>query len=174
MTGLKLLMAVSLLTGVVAEQCDLGSLDVAEFADTVTVTNVSTAGQAFVVVQFDNSKTAWHLAAGTSRTATGLLVTKYTVFVGAPNSSRWNTYRERLVEARDELRDLTLKPSASGDEVANAAAQLLVVVGTLQQIGSDDSTQSCSGIIESGVAYHVSVEYQKTQGGDGLWVLDCA
>lgn len=48
-----------------------------------------------------------------------------------------------------------------------------VVVGTLQQIKNDNFTQTCTGTIDPGVANHASVEFQKTTGDDGLWVLDC-
>lgn len=173
MTGLKFLLVFGLLNGLIFEKCDLGELDIEEFADKVTVTNVSTGWPATVLVEFDHSRVGWRVPGGQSRTASGLLATTWSVNVIAPASSRWQSYRERLQQARDELVALTLDPLSEGDQVTDAAAGLLTVVGALEQLGDSDFVQSCAGKIEPGVEVHVTIDSTKASDGTRLWVLDC-
>jgi hypothetical protein len=173
MMGSKLLLIVSLLTGVFAEECDITAADIESFAEKVTVTNASPGSTASVIVTFDHGEQAWRMPGGQSRTASSLLAATYSVSVIGPESSRWMSYREQLEQARDELVKLSLSPDASGDHVTNAAAGLVDVVGALSQLGQTDFIQECSGKIESGVEVHATVTSTRASDGTRLWVLDC-
>lgn len=171
MNGAKALIVFTLLTGIFAEQCDLKELDVEAFAEQVIVTNVTKGSSASVLVFFDHSETSFRVSGGSSRTASGLLATEYRVSVIAPTSSRWNKYRDRLKEARDNLVELSLNTNRPPDEVAATADSLLTVVAALGQISTNEVTQTCSGKIEPGAAVHVTLEAKLE--GDWLWILDC-
>jgi hypothetical protein len=173
MTGFKLLLVFSLLSGVFAEQCDITAEDIESFAEKVTVTNASDGRTATVLVTFDHSRTGWRIPGGQSNTVSGLLATTYSISVAAPESSRWVSYREQLVQARDELVALSLTPDASGANVIEAAAGLGDVVGALDQLGDTDFLQSCSGKFEPGVEIHATVTSTNATDGTRLWVLDC-
>lgn len=173
MTGPKLLLVVSLLTGVFAEECDITAADIESFAEKVTITNASPGWTATMMVTFDHGRRSWRVPGGQSRTASSLLATTYSVSVLAPASSRWSSYRERLEQARDELVKLSLTPDESGSAVADAAAGLVDVVGALGQLGETDFIQECSGTIEPGVEVHATVTSTNASDGTRLWVLDC-
>jgi hypothetical protein len=169
--GPKALVVFTLLTGIFAEQCDLKELDIEAFAEQVIVTNVSTGSTASVLVFFNHSETSFRVPGGSSRTASGLLATEYRVSVIAPTSSRWNTYRERLKEAREDLIELSLNTNRPPDEVAATADTLLTVVAALGQVSTNEVTQTCAGTIEPGVPVNVTIE-ARYEGG-WIWVLDC-
>ncbi len=173
MLSTKLLIAFALLTGIFVEQCDLGGLNVAEVADNVIVTNTSSGGDALVMVTFNHNEVSWHLPAGTSKTASGLAATKYSVSVIAPTSGMWLNYEERLQMARDDLVALTLDPTAKPEAVANALAQLPQLVEALRQLRGSKFLQTCTAKIRTGVEGHATVEYTKAADGIGFWVLDC-
>lgn len=173
MTGSKLLLIVSLMTGVFAEQCDITAADIESFAEKVTVTNTSPGSIVTVIVTFDHGERSWRVPGGQSRTASSLLAATYSVSVIGPESSRWMSYREQLEQARDELVKLSLTPDASGGNVTIAAAGLMDVVGALEQLGETDFIQDCSGTIEPGVEVHATVTSTNASDGTRLWVLDC-
>lgn len=173
MTGLKLILVFSLLSGVFAEQCTITAEDIESFAEKVTVTNTSTGWSATVIVTFDHSQSGWRIAGGQSRTASGLLATTYAVRILAPASSMWASYRRRLEDARDELVALSLTPDDSGANVVDAAAGLDEVVGALAQLGETDFVQTCSGTFEPGVEVHATISSTNLADGTRLWVLDC-
>jgi hypothetical protein len=174
MTGSKLLLIVTLLTGVFAEECDITASDIEAFADKVTVTNASTDSDALVSVALDHSHVTWYLPPGDSHTATGFLSTKFSVYLMAPASSRYAGYRQQLQDARNTLQNLTIEPAASPEQVSAAATDLLLVVSAQEQLGEEsDDVQTCSGAIESGVDVHATVTSSKTSTGLEVWALDC-
>jgi hypothetical protein len=175
MTGSKLLLIVSLLTGVFAEECDLTAADIEAFSDKVTVTNASATGDdALVGVALDHSHVTWYLQPGGSHTATGFLSTRYTVFLMASTSAKYVGYRHMLQDARNTLQNLSIEPGASPEQISEAATDLLVVVAAQEQLSDEsDDLQSCSGAIESGVDVHATVTSTKTSAGVAVWALDC-
>ncbi len=174
MLSTKLLIVFALLTGIFVDQCDLGDLNIAEVADKVVVTNASSGGDALVMVAFNHNEVSWHVPAGTSKTASGLAATKYTVSVLAPSSSMWVNYQERLEMARDDLVAITLDPTAKPEAIADAAAQLPLVVEALRQLRGSKVVQSCAAKIATGVPGRATVEYTKAADGIGFWTLDCS
>jgi len=170
---MRLLLAFGLLTGIFVDKCDLGDININDFAETVTVTNTSSGGDALVLVDFDHNQVAWHVPAGTSKTASGLAATTYTMSVLPPSSSMWVSYGDRLRMARDDLVALTLDPAAKPEAVADAAAQLPLIVAALQQLQGTENVQSCSADIQSTVAGHATLEFTTSADGTGFWVLDC-
>lgn len=171
MNGAKALIVFTLLTGIFAEQCDLKDLEIAEFSEHVTVTNVSPGTTALVWVKFNHGRTMFNIPGGTSRTAKGLLATQYDVYVLAPDAFGATLYRERLKEARDRLVMLSLDTDRPPEQVAAIAESLLTVVSALDQLSPDERTQTCSGKIEAGVDVHVTVEARDE--AEELWVLSC-
>jgi hypothetical protein len=169
MTGFKLLLVFSLLSGIFAEQCDITAADIEAFADKVTVTNVSDR-PAGVMVVFDHSKTARIVPAGSSITATSLLATTFTVM--APETSTFYGYQHRLEAARDNLRELALGSSATPDQAFDAAADLLLVVDAMKDLEANGAV-SCTGPIELGVDNHVTVQVTTTADGTSLWSVVC-
>lgn len=173
MLSMKLLLAFGVLSGIFVDKCNLGDLNVAEVANKVIVTNASSGGDAFVEVSFDHNDVSWHVPAGASKTASGLAATKYAVHVLAPTSEMWLSYEDRLKLIRDELVEVSLDPATPPDKVLEAAAQLPSVVEALQQLQGSKFVQSCSGVIQSGVESHATVQFTKSEDGIGFWVLDC-
>jgi hypothetical protein len=172
MLSMKLLLAFGLLTGIFVDKCDLGDFNVEEFADKVTVTNISTGGDAFVAVKTNHAQANMELSAGKSGTAIFLAATKYTVKV-VGRGDDLDHYKNRLLELRSHLLDLTLSSKASPDEVATAATELTLVQSALEQMIDSNVVQSCSGALVSGVTSQVTVKWTETTDGTGLWVLDC-
>src|SRR6266545_291813 len=110
MFSMKLLLAFSVLTGIVAEECtaDLG-LD--DFTDKVVVTNTGGADggtDAFVAVGFEHGRVTLVVPPGKTRTAVGIASTQYTVIVGAAKSPSRETHRRQLLDMRDQLMDLSV------------------------------------------------------------------
>jgi hypothetical protein len=174
MTGSKLLLVVSLLTGVFAEECDLTAADIELFYDRVTVTNASTESGALIGVALDHSRATWFLPAGKARTASGLLSTKYSIFVLGPKGSRAMGYRQQLDDVRNTLQNLSIDPGAAPEQVSAAATDLLVVVAAQEQLtDSSDDVQTCSGTIESGIDIQATVTSTTTSTGVEVWALDC-
>jgi len=174
MFSMKLLLTFSLLTGVVAEECTLGDLGVADFSDKVTVTNASEGADAFVAVKFNHGQITMYVPAGKSRTAIALASTKYTARITEPLSREHGAYRSRLLWLRDRLIELTMAPgSATPDEVADAWTELSLVQATLEQLEGEGKVQSCSGSLKTDVTSQVTVKRAETSDGGALWVLDC-
>jgi hypothetical protein len=175
MLSMKLLLAFGLLTGIFVEQCDLGDLDVAEFADKITVTNLSEEADAFVGVVTNHGQVNMGLSAGKSRTAIALAATRYTVkVVGHTNVDVDLTfYRDQLLTLRSRLEDLTLASTTSPDVVAAAAYELTLVQSALEQMYGSSTVQSCSGKLVSGKTSQVTVKWNATTDDVGFWVLDC-
>ena len=137
-----------------------------------TVTNISAPADATVEVKFNHGQVNIGISAGKSGTVIALAATRYTVQVVA-HADDLDHYRDRLLELRSHLRDLTLSSKASLDEVATAATDLLLVQSALEQMQDSASVQSCSGAFVSGVTSQVTVNWTSTADGVGLWVLDC-
>jgi hypothetical protein len=173
-TGSKLLLILSLLTGLIAEQCDITSADIEAFYEKVTVTNTSTESYVFVGAVLDHSKFSWSIPAGVSRTASGVLATNFTVHVMAPSVGMYVSYRQLLQDTRNTLVNLSLDPSSSPDQVAAAAADLLVVVAAQEQLGVEsDDVQSCSGTIKPSVESQATIGYTRTTDGAEVWSVAC-
>ena len=170
MIGSKLLLVFGLLSGVFAEQCDIGDFAIDDFSNHVVVTNISSTVDAFAAVKTNHGQVTMALEAGKSRTAIFLAATKYTVNVGGQGSSDWINYKDTLLRLRDQLQDLTLSSKASPDQVANAATDLTLVQSALEQLHGSNVLQSCGGDLVSRVTSQVTVRYAN---GPGLWVLDC-
>lgn len=172
MLSMKLLLAVSVMTGIFVAGCDLG-FGLEEFADKVTVSNIGSTADAFVAVKFDHGQVSMGIEAGKSRTAIALASTKYIVKVVGRGDRDWVTYKDTLLRLRDQLQDLTLSSKASQDQVANAVMELTLVQSALEQMNGSTVLQSCSGALVSGVTSQVTVKWTETTDGTGLWVLDC-
>jgi hypothetical protein len=173
MLSLKLLLAVSVMTGLFADQCGLGDLGVEDFADKVTVSNIGPTSDAFVSVKFNHGQVSMGIEAGKSRTAIALAATKYTVKVLGRGDSYWVTYKDTLLRLREQLQELTLSSNATPDQIANAATELTLVLSALEQMNGSAVLQSCSGKLVSGVTSQVTVKWTTTADGTGLWVLVC-
>lgn len=173
MLSLKLLLAVSVMTGLFADECTLGDLGVEEFADKVTVSNIGSTGDAFVAVKFNHGQVSMAIEAGKSRTAIALAATRYTVKVVGRGDRDWVTYKDTLLRLREQLQELTLSSTAAPDQVMNAATELTLVLSALEQMNGSAILQSCSGALASGVTSQVTVRWTQTTDGAGLWVLDC-
>lgn len=173
MLALKLLLAVSVTSGLFADSCGLGDLGVEEFADKVTVTNIGSSADAIVAVKFNHGQVSMAIEAGKSRTAIALAATKYTVKVVGRGDRDWVTYKDTLLRLRERLQELTLSSKASPDQVVDAATELTLVQSALEQMNGSEILQSCSGKLVSGVTSQVTVNWTETTDGAGLWVLDC-
>lgn len=173
MTGFRLLLVFSLLTGLAAQECEISAEDIESFYDRVLVTNASTE-LVWVSVMLDHSETALLIGPGKSKTATGVLSSSYSVTVVSRLSNGAETYRQRLEAARDDLVELTLDSRPRPGQIEAAATDLALVVDALAQIeGDGDGKQSCSGTIETGVDAHVTVALQTTVTGTESWSIDC-
>jgi hypothetical protein len=169
MTGFKLLLVFSLLSGVFAEQCDITAADMEAFADKVTVTNVSDRA-AWVTVAFDRSSSTRGVRAGQTITATSFLSTTFSVTT--PDASTFNGYQRRLEEARDTLSGLALGYEATPDQAFAAAVDLLLVVDAMKDLEAT-GTVGCSGQLEPGVEIHATVQVTTTMDGTTLWSVAC-
>jgi hypothetical protein len=175
MLSVKLLLAFGLMTGIVAQQCDVGDLGVADFSDKITVTNLSAGADAFVGVKTNHGQINFGISAGKARTAIALAATTYSVKVVGHTSVDVDLdyYKAQLVSLRSLLQDLTLDSSAPPDQLALALEQLTLVQSALQQMNGSTTVQSCSGKLVSGVTTQVTVKWTEGVDGTGFWVLDC-
>lgn len=175
MLSVKVLLAFGLLTGIFVEQCDVGDLVVEDFADTITVTNLSAEADAFVAVKTNHGQVSMGIAAGKARTASVLLATKYTVkVVGHTHADvDLDAYKAQLLSLRSLLQDLTLDSSAPPDQLVLALEQLTQVQSALAQMNGSTTVQSCGGRLVSGVTTQVTVTWTEGVDGTGFWVLDC-
>ncbi len=171
MLSMKLLLAFGLVTGIFVDKCDLNAADFQEFADKVTVTNLSSDAEAYVAVKTRHGQVTMGLPAGKSGTAALLAATTYSVKV--VGHSEWGTYKYHLQGLRSQLEDITLSSKSTPDEIATAAADLSLVQAALEQMVGSDKVQSCGGKLVSGVTSQVTVKWTVTADGTPFWVLDC-
>ena len=110
MLSMKLLLAFGLLTGIVAQQCEMGDLGITDFSDKITVTNLSSGADAFVGVKTNHGQINFGIPAGKARTAIALEATTYTVkVVGHTHVDvDLDAYKGQLLSLRSLLQDLTL------------------------------------------------------------------
>lgn len=172
MIGSQALLVFGLLTGIVAEQCDLGEFTIDDFRNNVVVTNASENEGALVLVTFDRGEGEVYLGAGKSATFQTLVATKYRITVILPDTPSGLTYEDSLLNLRDLLQDLSLDSSAPADAVADVLTQLFLVQSAIQQLKYED-TQSCGNKIGDGVDSRATLTWTETIDGSGLWVLDC-
>lgn len=171
MLTMKLLVAFALLTGIFVDQCDLKDVGIMDFADKVTVTNLSSEADAFVAVKSRHAQVTMDLPAGKSGTVELLAATTYTIKVAG--HTEWGTYKDHLLGLRSQLEDITVSSKATPDEIATAWTQLSLVQGALAQMVGSDKVQSCSGKLVSGVTSRATVQRTVTADGAPFWVLDC-
>ena len=169
----KFLVVFTLLTGIFAQECSMGDLGVADFADKVTVTNTSEVAGAFVAVKFNHSQVTMYVEAGTSRTAIGLASTKYTAKVTNPGTGDYGTYRTTLLDLREQLLDISTSGQASPSVLIDVWTELTYVQAALDQMTGSDTIQSCGGKLKTDVAGQVTVEWHEPQEGQPIWVLSC-
>jgi hypothetical protein len=172
MLTMKLLMAFAVLTGIFVDQCDLKDIGLTDFADKVTVTNLSVDSEGWVAVKSNHGQVSMILGAGKSRTVALLAATKYSVVVVGHDADSLGRYTDRLFALRDRLESLTLSSKASPDEVLNAAAELALLQGSLAQLASGDG-QSCSGKLVSDMTSQATIKLNESTDGTSFWVLDC-
>jgi hypothetical protein len=172
MFSMKSVLTFMLLTGILAQECSLGDLGVAEFSDKVVVTNTSTDAGAFVAVKFNHGQVTMYLDAGKSGTAIALASTEYTAKVTNPGTGEYGTYRDALINTRDRLLYIATIANESDDAVI-AWTQLLNVQVALNQMTGSDKVQSCSGSLESGLTKQVTLQWLQAVDGTPFWSLDC-
>ncbi len=172
MLSMKLLMAFSLMTGIFAEQCSIADFGVEDVSDKVTVTNASSVAWATVVLQFNHGQVSMEIAPGESRTAIALAATKYTVTVTGADDRQNVSYRDRLLDLRDDLLEI-LSSGASLGQLTNAATDLTLVQSALEQLSESSEDQRCGGTLKTGEVSHVTVNQTDTAGVT-VWVLDCS
>ena len=175
MLSMKLLIALTMFTGIAAEQCSLGDFGVEDFADKITVTNTSDVADAFVAVKTNHGQVTVLVEAGGSRTVVALASTKYTAKVADPSYAGYGDYRDRLLGLRDSLLKMTVAPGdASPDAIASAWTELSLVQAALVQITDSAKVQSCGGTLKTGVTSQVTVKRVNTSDSAALWALDCS
>jgi hypothetical protein len=173
MLSVKFLVVFSILTGIFAQECSLGDLGVADFADKVTVTNTSEKADAFVAVKFNHGQVTLYVAPGKSRTAIALAATNYTAKVTDPGTGDYGTYRQTLLDLREQLLDISTSGMASPSVLIDVWAELTYVQAALDQMTGSDKVQSCSGKLKTDVTSQVTVEWHEPQEGQPIWVLSC-
>lgn len=174
MTGFRWLLMFSLLSGIFAQQCDLGDFTIDDFSNHVVVTNASQDQDAEVTIAFDHADAHVYLRAGATRTFQTVATTEYRITVGVPDSPSGVSYGDSLRDLRDLLQDLSLDAGARPDAVVEVLTQLAVVQSTVQQLNGDGNAQSCGHKIGDGVDSVATVTWTGMAGGTGIWVLDCS
>jgi hypothetical protein len=172
MWTMKLLVAFAVLTGIFVDQCDLKDIGLTDFADKVTVTNLSVDSEGWVAVKSNHGQVSMILRAGQSRTVALLAATKYSVVVVGHDADSLRRYTDRLFALRDRLQALTLSSKASPDEVVDAAAELVLLQGSLAQLSSGDG-QSCSGKLVADVTSQATIKLNESADGTPFWVIAC-
>lgn len=171
MLSTKLLLVFSVLVGIFADQCDLKDIGMTDFADKVTVTNLSDQAEAFVRVSANHGGRTIVIEAGESRSVLFLAATKYTVTVAG--RSDYGSYKDQLMFLRSELLDITLSSKATPDDIATAASELVHVQGALEQMVGSDRLQSCGGKLVTDATSHATVKLTELSDGSKVWALDC-
>lgn len=174
MIGFKSLLVFSLLSGVFAEQCDIGDFAIDDFSYHVVVTNASKSKDALVIVAFDYGGAQFHVKAGASKTFQTLATTEYRITVTVPDTPSGVSYEDSLRDLRDLLQDLSLDFSAPSDAVAEVLTQLFLVQSAVQQLDGSGAAQSCGHKIGDGADSRATITWTETISGTGLWVLDCS
>ena len=175
MTPIGLFLAVGLTIGVAAQSCDVGDtgFTIDDLRDRITVTNASTDEDAYAYVSTSLGERNFHLAPGSSETVLTLAARKYTLEVYGPEDPSGATYKQSLVDLRDELVGLSINPADSAATPESAMEALLVVEKALHQLRGSQTFQSCSGAIKHGVDNHASATWTSPGGISGVWVLSC-
>lgn len=171
MLSTKLLIAFAILTGIVAEECTIEDFSIQDIASTVEITNANPNGIEIVTVTFDHGSVSSVLAPGASETVMALASLEYTATVSGPSSDGGVSYRDRLLDLRDQLLDV-LSSSAALDRISTVAANLGLVQSALEQLRTSANAQSCHGLLKTGVS-HVRVN-ETIADGVQLWVIDCS
>jgi hypothetical protein len=171
MLTMKLLIAFAMVTGIVAEQCTMDDFSIQDIASTVEITNANPNGVEMVTVTFDHGSVASVLDPGASETVMALASLEYTATVTGPTSDYGVSYRERLLDLRDGLLEV-LSSGAALDRMSTVAVDLGLVQSALGQLRGSKSSQSCHGLLTTGVS-HVRVN-ETIAGGVQVWVIDCS
>jgi hypothetical protein len=167
-----LILTLSLAIGVLTQSCDVGGFTIDDIRDTVTVTNTSTSQDAFVHLSTSLGKVDTRLAAGTSATYGVLAATKYRIDVWAPTDPSGVTYRQSLLDLREELVDLSINPRDSFATPESVVAQLLLVQSALKELHGSKSVQTCSASINPDGNNTATITWTQPT-GTGFWVLGC-
>ena len=172
MLSTKLLIAFAMVTGIAAEQCTMEDFSIQDVSSTVRITNASPDAWATVTLTFDHGQVSHVFEPGQSGTAIALASTTYTATVSGPENRANVSYRDRLLDLRNELLE-TLSSGAAVDQIGTVATDLAFVQSALQQLNKSTKDQSCSGMLKTGVVNQVRVN-QTDASGVTVWVLDCS
>lgn len=171
MLPMKALLVFSVLVGIFADKCDLGDLGLQDFANGVRVTNQSDQADAFVNVTFNHGSRTIGLEAGKAATVYSFAATKYTITVVGHGDQDLISYKQSLLDLREELvKGITYDLGSS--DVDKVTDELLLVQSALEQLTSK-STQACSAKTVDQGMNQASVKLNTLSDGTMVWSLDC-
>ncbi len=172
MNTAALVLVAALVSPVIAESCDLGTLTLDDVTETLTVTNASASQSAVVLVTFSDASASFRLDAGASKTSTVVGADDYTIEVLAPALPAGTSYESSLLQIRKDLVDLVADPGDSGATLEDVVFAFDEVSTALDQLHGSKMSQSCSHAAAPNGRNHATVKWS-VAGVGGLWVLSC-
>jgi hypothetical protein len=175
MTRVRFLLTLALIAGALSA-CDGAMFTLDDVTQKLTIANASDRQSAVVIVDFGEARASFRMPPGTSRTATVLGATDYTVEVLAPNLPEGNSYQAQLAQMRADLVDLAGSPYADTMGAEALLGEFGKVQAALAQLHGSKTSQSCAHKATPNGHNHVTITFAQPAGmaGPGLWVLDCA
>lgn len=149
-----------------------GDYTIADFADTITLTNSSTSHSALVLLSTSQMQTQVVLATGKSQTFQSIAATKYSVQVASAGVETAANYVARLHDLRDELVGLLVSPGDSGATPEAVLIEIVRVQTALQQI-NPLGFQACTHAIVTGASNTATMTWASSGDQAGFWDLSC-
>ena len=172
MNAAALVLVAALVSPIIAESCDLGTMTLDDVTETLTVTNASASQSAVVLVTFSDASSSFRLDAGASKTSTVVGADEYSIEVLAPAQPAGTSYESSLLQIRNDLVGLVADPGDSGATLEGIVFALDEVSAALDQLHGSKMSQSCSHAAAPNGRNHATVNWT-TPGVGGLWVLTC-
>ena len=172
MNAAALVLVAALVSPVIAESCDLGTMTLDDVTETLTVTNASASQSAVVLVTFSDASSSFRLAAGASKTSTVVGADDYKIEVLAPAQPAGTSYESSLLQIRKDLVSLVADPGDSGATLEGIVLALDEVSAALDQLHGLEDEPELQSRCRAERRNHATVTWT-TPGVGGLWVLTC-
>lgn len=174
MTRARLLLALALLLGLLAA-CDGQLFTLDDVTSKLSITNASESQSAVVLVTFVDASSEFRMPPGTSRTATAIGATDYSIEVLAPNLPAGASYEAQLIGLRKDLADLVGTPYLEGVSLETFLGEMDKVQAALEQLHGSKTSQSCTHATAPDGHNRATITFSLPGGmsGPGLWQLDC-
>jgi hypothetical protein len=170
----RLLLALALLPGLLAA-CEGALFTLDDVTEKLTITNASASQSAVALVTFGDASSQFRMPPGTSRTATVIGATDYTIEVLAPDLPAGASYESQLIQLRRDLADLVGTPYLAGVSLETFVGEMDKVQAALEQLHGSKTSQSCTHATAPNGHNRATITFSLPGGmsSQGLWQLSC-